>query len=164
MNTGFSPVGLNHNSHLSTSVPFQAYGTRRLEMLLGIHVILALMVLPNFINQCYLCFFLEGHLGIGSRMLGGLYTNDHCDQCNSSIVKEKSLLIQCHFTLSLKHEEWPRPQLDENMTCNPTCYKIDKDSWSPGFCGKTTSKGCLARFLGWPSHSNNLDWFVYIIF
>jgi hypothetical protein len=40
------------------------------------------------------------------------------------------------------------PQMDENMTCNPTCHEMDKDSWSPGFCGETTSKGCLAGFLG----------------
>jgi hypothetical protein len=40
------------------------------------------------------------------------------------------------------------PQMDENMTCNPTCHEMDKISWSPGFCGETTSKGCMAGFLG----------------
>jgi hypothetical protein len=40
------------------------------------------------------------------------------------------------------------PQMDENMTYNPTCHEMDKDSWSPGFCGETISKGCLAGFSG----------------
>jgi hypothetical protein len=34
------------------------------------------------------------------------------------------------------------------MTCNPTCHEMDKDSRSPGFCGETTTKGCLVAFLG----------------
>jgi hypothetical protein len=40
------------------------------------------------------------------------------------------------------------PQMDENMTCNPTCHEMDKISWLPGICGETTSEGCLAGFLG----------------
>jgi hypothetical protein len=32
--------------------------------------------------------------------------------------------------------------MDENMTCNPTCHEMDKDSWSLRFCGEPTSKGC----------------------
>jgi hypothetical protein len=44
--------------------------------------------------------------------------------------------------------------MNEKMTWNPTCHEMDKDSWSLGFCGQTTSKGCLAGFLGWPSHPN----------
>jgi hypothetical protein len=35
--------------------------------------------------------------------------------------------------------------MDENMTCNPTCYEMDKDSWSLGFYGETTSKGLIFR-------------------
>jgi hypothetical protein len=38
--------------------------------------------------------------------------------------------------------------MNEKMTWNPTCHEMDIDSWSPRFCGETTSKGCLARFLG----------------
>jgi hypothetical protein len=38
--------------------------------------------------------------------------------------------------------------MDENLIWNPTCYEMDKDSWSPGFSGETTSKGCLVGFLG----------------
>jgi hypothetical protein len=35
--------------------------------------------------------------------------------------------------------------MDENMTCNPTCHEMDKDSWSPKFCSDTTSK----MLFGW---------------
>jgi hypothetical protein len=34
------------------------------------------------------------------------------------------------------------------MIWDPTCHEMDKDSWSLGFCGETTSKCCLAGFLG----------------
>jgi hypothetical protein len=61
-------------------------------------------------------------------------------------LEEKSQPIQCHFILGFKDEEWPRPQMDENMTCNPTYHEMNKDSWSPRFCSKTTSKDCLAEF------------------
>jgi hypothetical protein len=74
-------------------------------------------------------------------------------------LEEKSQPVQCHFTLGLKHDEWPRPQMNENMTCNPTCHEMDKDSWSLRFCSETTSKGCLAEFFRWPSHPNKI-WLV----
>jgi hypothetical protein len=38
--------------------------------------------------------------------------------------------------------------MDVKMTWNPTCYEMDKDSRSPGFCGERTSKGFMVGFLG----------------
>jgi hypothetical protein len=64
-----------------------------------------------------------------------------CDQGNSCIVIGGE-------ELAGPMPLYTRPQMDENMTCNPTCHEMGKDSWSPGFCNETTSKGCLAGFLG----------------
>jgi hypothetical protein len=36
--------------------------------------------------------------------------------------------------------------MDEKMTWNPTCPKIEKVSWSPLKSGETTSRGSLAGF------------------
>jgi hypothetical protein len=38
--------------------------------------------------------------------------------------------------------------MDEKMTWNPTCPKMDKVSWSPLKSGKITSRGSLAGFSG----------------
>jgi hypothetical protein len=46
--------------------------------------------------------------------------------------------------------------MDENMTCSPICHEVDKDPWSPGFCGGTTSKGCLVGLLGDQAIPTNL--------
>jgi hypothetical protein len=88
-------------------------------------------------------------------------TKSH-DQGNLCIVIGVDQPVQYHFTLGFKHEEWPRPQMDENMTCNPTCHEMDHDHLD--FVVRQPQKGCLAGFLGWPSHPNKSDWFFYIIF
>jgi hypothetical protein len=38
--------------------------------------------------------------------------------------------------------------MDEKMTRNPTCPKMDKVSWSPLKSGETTSRGSLAGISG----------------
>jgi hypothetical protein len=48
------------------------------------------------------------------------------------------------------------------MTWNPTCPKMDKVSWSPLKSSETTSRGSLARFLGWPCHTKVVDWSISV--
>jgi hypothetical protein len=38
--------------------------------------------------------------------------------------------------------------MDEKMTWNPTCPKMDKVSWSSLKSDETSLRGSLARFLG----------------
>jgi hypothetical protein len=52
--------------------------------------------------------------------------------------------------------------MDEKMTWNPTCPKMDKVSWSPLKSGKTTSRGFLAGFSGSPCHTKVADWFIFV--